>query len=254
MPAPPGLEITAHAKVNLSLSVHGLLPDGRHQVSTVLQAISLADVLAVERGESSSLEVEGDAPAGEDNLVLRAQRELEAAAARSLPAHFRLRKAIPPGAGLGGGSSDAAAALRGLKAIYELRLDLLPVAAAVGADVPFFLHGGSAEATGAGADLRPAPPAEGWFAVAWPGYPVSTPAVYSAWDRVGGAGPNQLASAAFEVEPRLREFADRLGPAWQMTGSGSAFFKQLPTEVEAQAAVAGLDCWTAVAAPVGPWD
>jgi len=103
-------------------------------------------------------------------------------------------------------------------------------------------------------DLRAASLAEGWFAIAWPGFGVSTAAVYRAWDDVGGAGPNQLQSAAFEVEPRLRDFAEGLGPAWQMTGSGSAYFKVTATEAEAAAAVSTLGCWTAVACPVAPWE
>lgn len=247
------LALAAHAKLNLALSVHGRLPDGRHQVSTVLQAVSLHDLLTVERRPSTSLEVAGDAPAGEDNLVLRAQAALAQAAGRSLPAAFRLRKRIPSGAGLAGGSSDAAAALRALSRLYELDLDLHPIAAGLGADVAFFLRGGAAEAAGFGADLRPATPETGWFAIAWPGYEVATSAVYEAWDRTGGAGPNQLQAAAFQVEPRLGGFAARLGPAWQMTGSGSAFFTRAPDRAEAEAALRDLDCWTAVVAPVPAW-
>lgn len=248
------LALAAHAKLNLSLSVHGRLPDGRHQVSTVLQAISIHDLLTAASAPATTLQIEGDAPAGPDNLVLRAQAVLEGAVGRPLPAAFRLLKRIPPGSGLAGGSSDAAAALRALRRLHGLDLDLLPVAAAVGSDVPFFLRGGAAEAAGHGTDLRPAAPAGGWFAIAWPGLEVSTAAVYEAWDRTGGAGPNQLQGAAFEVEPRLREFAAGLGPPWQMTGSGSAFFRSAPTRDEAAAAVAGLGCWTAVAAPVAAWD
>ena len=248
------LALAAHAKLNLSLSVHGRLPDGRHQVSTVLQAITIHDLLTVASAAATTLEVEGDAPAGPENLVLKAQAALEEAAGRRLPAAFRLVKRIPPGAGLAGGSSDAAAALRALRRLHGLDLDLLPVALEVGSDVPFFLRGGAAEAAGHGADLRPAAPATGWFAIAWPGFEVSTAAVYDAWDRTGGAGPNQLQGAAFEVEPRLRDFAAGLGPPWQMTGSGSAFFRSEPTRAEAEDALGGLACWTAVAAPVAAWD
>jgi 4-diphosphocytidyl-2-C-methyl-D-erythritol kinase len=247
------LAVAAHAKLNLSLSVHGRLPDGRHQVSTVLQAISLHDLLLVDRAPATSLDVTGDAPSDPSNLVLRAQAALAQAAGRSLPAAFRLTKRIPSGAGLAGGSSDAAAALRALRRLYSLEVDLQPVAADVGADVAFFLRGGAAEAAGFGADVRPAPDARGWFAVAWPGYGVSTAAVYRAWDRTGGAGPNQLQTAAFEVEPRLQEFAAGLGPAWQMTGSGTAFFLATSTRTAAEEAVARLDCWTAVVAPVPAW-
>ena len=185
--------------------------------------------------------------------MLRAQAALERASARTLPAAFRLRKRIPPGAGLAGGSSDAAAALRALKRLYDLDLDLHPVAAEVGADVPFLLGGGAALATGDGGQLTAAAGATGWFAIAWPGYGVSTAAVYKAWDRTGGGGPNELQMAAFEVEPRLREFAAQLGPPWQMTGSGAAFFRAALTQAEAEAAAGVLDCWTAVAAPVPAW-
>jgi 4-diphosphocytidyl-2-C-methyl-D-erythritol kinase len=248
------LALAAHAKLNLALSVHGRLPDGRHTVSTVLQAISLHDLLIAQRADATTFEVEGDAPPGGENLVLRAQAALEAAAGRPLPARLRLLKRIPAGAGLAGGSSDAAAALRALSRLYELRLDLHAIAAELGADVPFFVRGGSAEASGIGSDLRPTAPATGWFAIAWPGYGIDTGRVYKAWDETGGAGPNQLQTAAFKVEPRLREFASELGTAWQMTGSGSAFFKSVPHEAEAREAVAGLDCWTAVAHPVAAWE
>lgn len=247
------LAVAAHAKVNLALSVHGRLPDGRHQVSTVLQAISLHDLLQVRLAVETSLEVVGHAPAGPENLVLLAQRALEEAAGRPLPAAFRLVKRIPPGAGLAGGSSDAAAVLRGLSRLYRLDVDLRAIATELGADVPFLLRGGAAEAGGFGADLRPCPEAAGWFALAWPGFPVSTGAVYEAWDGTGGAGPNQLQAAAFTVEPRLQAFAEELGTGWQMTGSGSAFFTQSADEAGARAAIARLRCWTAIATPVGAW-
>ncbi len=231
------------------------LPGGLHEVDTALHAISLADLLEVERAPRTELVVTGMPLTVEDNLVLRAQRELEAAAGRRLPARFRLHKRIPAGAGLGGGSSDAAAALRALAAVYGLALDLRPVAARVGADVPFFLCGGSAEAGGRGEVLRPARLATGWwFAIAWPGFGVSTAAVYRAWDEVGGEGPNELERAAFTVEPRLRDFAARLGERWLMTGSGSAYFSLHTSEAGARAALAGLDdVWTCVARPVASW-
>jgi 4-diphosphocytidyl-2C-methyl-D-erythritol kinase len=133
------------------------------------------------------------------------------------------------------------------------RIDLVPVAAEVGADVAFPLHGGAAEARGRGERLTPVPPATGWFAIAWPGFEVSTGAVYRKWDEVGGEGVNHLARPALAVEPRLDAFARRLGDGWRMTGSGSAFFRPCETRTEAERAVEGLDCWTTVARPVGAW-
>jgi 4-diphosphocytidyl-2-C-methyl-D-erythritol kinase len=228
--------------------VLGARPDANHEVVTWLQAISLHDLLLVEPATSTSLE----GGHGPDDLVLQAQRALEAAAGRSLPARFRLVKRIPVGAGLGGGSSDAAAALRALSRLHGLEeMDLEPVAAAVGVDVVFLLRGGAAEARGRGERLRPAPRAAGWFAVAWPGFEVCTADVYSRWDELGGEGPNHLTRSALAVEPRVEAFARGLGGGWRMTGTGSAFFRHCETRHEAEQAVERLECWTAVARPVG---
>jgi 4-diphosphocytidyl-2-C-methyl-D-erythritol kinase len=235
--------------LNLDLRLRGLLPGGLHEIESTMQAISLHDLLLVERAERTTL-VGGH---GAEDLVLRAQRTLEQAACRPLPARFRLVKRIPVGAGLSGGSSDAAAALRALARLHGLDVDLAPVAARVGADVPFFLVGGAATARGAGELLTPRPPARGWVALAWPGFAVSTAAVYRAWDEVGGDGDNHLTRPAERVEPRLRAFRERLGSGWRMTGSGSAFFRLTASRSEAERCVAALDCWTAVARPVGPW-
>jgi 4-diphosphocytidyl-2-C-methyl-D-erythritol kinase len=236
----------APAKLNLELRVLRLRPDGTHDVETILQAIDLADRLSITPARETTLEVEGGfpVPPGPDNLVLRA------AAAIGLTARFVLTKSIPPGAGLGGGSSDAAAALR---ASGRPPTDLAAAAAGLGADVPFFLRGGRARATGRGEVLEPMAVEAGWFALAWPGYQVSTAAVYRAWDRVGGDGRNHLFRAACAVEPRLAGFAAGLGEGWVMTGSGSAFFREAATEAEARGLVAGRDCWTAVAAALDAW-
>ncbi len=250
MDAPAGsLVVPAHAKLNLDLAVLGLRPDGYHEVRTRLQAVSLHDLLAIEPAAATTLE----GGTGDDDLVLRAQRALEAAACRSLPARFRLVKRIPEGAGLGGGSADAAAALRGLRRLYALDCDLAPVAAGLGADVPFLLAGGAAVATGRGELLTPAPVAGGWFALAWPGLAVPTPAVYRTWDVVGGEGANQLTRAAVAVRPEVGEFAGMLGQGWRMTGSGAAFFRPCRTRAEAERSVRTLRCWTAVTRPLPAW-
>jgi len=245
------LALPAHAKLNLDLTVTGVRADGYHELRTRFQAISLHDLLLLEPAATTALH---GGVGGDEDLVLRAQRALERAAGRPLPARFRLVKRIPAGAGLGGGSADAAATLRGLARLHGLDVDLAPIAASLGADVPFLLRGGAAVATGAGERLAPAPADRGWYAVAWPGYAVSTAAVYARWDRVGGDGDNELTRAAFDVEPKLAEFAGMLGDGWRMTGSGSAFFRRCATRGEAEAAAARLDCWTAVAGPVGAWD
>lgn len=247
-PRPRALALPAHAKLNLDLAVLGVRPDGYHELRTRFQAISLHDLLLVEPAAVTSLA--GGLP---DDLVLRAQRALEEAAGRSLPARFRLVKRIPAGAGLAGGSSDAAAALRALARLHGLDLDLAPLAAELGADVPFLLRGGASVASGRGEVLSPVRPATGWYAIAWPGFAVSTAAVFRRWDEVGGEGANALTRAAFDVEPKLAEFASMLGEGWRMTGSGSAFFRPAATRGAAEAAVAPLGCWTAVARPVAAW-
>jgi 4-diphosphocytidyl-2-C-methyl-D-erythritol kinase len=245
------LAVAAHAKLNLSLEVHGRRPDGFHEITTAFQAISLHDLLIVEPADTTDL----TGGTQEDDLVLRAQRALEAAAGRPLPARFRLVKRIPVGAGLGGGSSNAAATLRALSSVYRLDLDLRALASGLGADVSFFLRGGAALAGGKGENLSALPSAGGFYAIAWPGYPISTAAVYEAWDELGGDGENHLARAAMKVEPRLAEFASRLD-GWRMSGSGSAFFKHCGDRAEAARAVeaiAEVRCWTTVATPAATW-
>ena len=248
--SPGALALPAHAKLNLDLAVLGVRPDGYHELRTRFQAISLHDLLLIEPAAETSLV--GGRP---DDLVLRAQRALERTAGRPLPARFRLVKRIPAGAGLGGGSAAPPPPLRGLARLYELYRDLAPVALELGADVPFFLRGGAATATGVGERLTPAALDTGWYAIAWPGFPVSTPAVFARWDEVGGDGDNELTRAARAVSPELAEFAGMLGDGWRMTGSGSAFFRRCPTRAAAEAAASDAPrrCWTAVARPVAAW-
>jgi 4-diphosphocytidyl-2-C-methyl-D-erythritol kinase len=234
--------------------VLGRRPDGRHEISTVLQAISLHDLLELEPASVTSLNIIGfNLPVDESNLALKALRALEAVAGRALPTRIRLVKRIPPGSGLGGGSSDAAAALRGLGRIHGVNVDIAPVAAQLGSDVPFFLTGGRARATGHGERVEAMRVEPGWFAIAWPRIQISTADVYARWDEVGGEPPNELESAAFGVCPDLATYRDQLGEGWQLTGSGSAWFKPCPSRQAAEDAAKKAPGWTAVARSVGPW-
>jgi 4-diphosphocytidyl-2-C-methyl-D-erythritol kinase len=248
------LIVPARAKLNLDLTVLARTPDGFHDVRTHMQAIALHDLLELTRADSTSMTISGqhlvDAAV---NSVRTAHLALQDEAGRELPTAFHLEKRIPPGSGMGGASSDAAAALRGLATIHNLREDLTKVAAGIGADVPFFLSGGAAIAEGRGERVTPMPTKFVWFAIAWPEIELSTAAVYSAWDEVKGEGPNQLTGAAAHAEPRLRDFAARLGHGWQMTGSGSALFLRCADERSARQAIAKLDGWTAVTRSVGAW-
>ncbi len=266
------IALPARAKLNLDLRVTGKRPDGFHDIVSTMQAIELHDLLEVEGATETTLTVDGLVIGGDlaRNTVLKAHRALEVAAGRPLPARIHLHKRIPPGSGLGGASSDAAAALQALARLHRLgeetspvhpgataaRADLAALAAEVGADVPFFLRGGRARVEGVGERLTALPDEPAWFAIAWPGIELSTADVYRAWDEVGGEGPNELRRAAETVEPRLREFAASLVPtggAWKMTGSGSAWFARCAVEAEANELVARLDCWTAVTRSMPAW-
>jgi 4-diphosphocytidyl-2-C-methyl-D-erythritol kinase len=250
------LAVPARAKLNLDLEVLSRDRDGFHQIRTRIQSVALHDLLELEpAGEGTTLNTSGLAITEQtDNSVLKAHAAMERATGRTLPTRFHLHKRIPPGAGLGGASSDAAAALRGLKTIHNLKVDLEEIAITVGADVPFFLNGGTALAEGRGERLTRLPPERGWFAIAWPGIELLTSAVYRAWDEVKGDGRNQLTRAATAAAPQLNDFASKLGEGWQMTGSGSAFFRRAADQTTARNSTTQLDCWTSITHAVGAWN
>jgi len=248
------LAVPARAKLNLDLEVLGRDSDGFHQIRTRIQAVALHDLLELEPAKSTTMKTSGRALANEkDNSVRAAHAAMEHAAGRKLPTRFHLHKRIPPGAGLGGASSDGATALRALKAIHGLDLNLEGIARSIGADVPFFLAGGRALAEGTGEQLTPLPTELAWYAIAWPGIELSTASVYGAWDETNGAPPNALRRAAERADPRVQDFAHGLGHEWQMTGSGSAFFKRCASRDEGLRAIHHLECWTAVTHSVGAW-
>lgn len=211
----------APAKLTLTLRVVGVRADGYHLIDAEMVALDLADEVDFSVGDS--LEVTGPAAAGvpsdDSNLVRRALIAL------GRRARVRLHKRIPAGAGLGGGSADAAAVLR------WGGVDDVTVAASLGADVPFCLVGGRARVSGVGERVDPLPFQEREFTLLTPALAVSTPAVYRAWDALGapaGGGPNDLEAAALAVEPGLARWRDRLGDATGrvpvLAGSGSTWF------------------------------
>lgn len=245
--------LPARAKLNLDLEVLGRTEDGFHELRTTFQAIDLHDLLLIEAAAETTFTTSGLTISKNQNSSLNAQQALAEHARRKLPARIHLHKRIPPGSGMGGASSDAAATLRALKTLFALDVDLRPIAEELGSDVPFFLQGGRAQARGRGEQLTPLDDEPAWFALAWPGIELATGDVYRTWDETKGEGPNHLRRAAEHVDPRIKEFAKRLGPGWQMTGSGSAFFQRTATKQQAEHATDALDCWTAVTRSVAPW-
>ena len=223
-PQAAGLDLTvlaAPAKLTVSLRVTGIRDDGYHLIDAEMVSLELADELTFSEGSGFEV-VEGHhlgAIDPEDNLVGRALLAV------GRHARVELRKRIPAGGGLGGGSSNAAAILR------WAGCDNLKIAEALGADVPFCLRGGRARVTGIGEILEPLPFELRTITLAMPPYGCSTPAVYAAWDALGGPiaeGLNDLEPAALVVEPRLAAFRDAFGDATgltpQLAGSGSTWF------------------------------
>jgi 4-diphosphocytidyl-2-C-methyl-D-erythritol kinase len=230
------VELTAPAKLTVSLRVVGVRDDGYHLLESEMVTLDLADTLVVDPDGGNRLDVVPEWPGGAEgwrdldvgpaggNLVTRAL------AAVGRTARVRLVKRIPPGAGLGGGSADAAAVLR-----WAGCTDL-GVAARLGADVPFCLHGGRARVSGIGEELVPLPFEARSYLLVLPPFGVDTAAVYRAWDRLAAAGrlsdrsptSNDLEAAAIEVEPRLtgwkRALEEATGRPAHLAGSGSTWF------------------------------
>lgn len=177
------LRVRAYAKINLGLEVLGRRPDGLHEIRTVLQTIDLADTLTLEASERIILRCRG-IEVQPDNLILQAAYLLKERAGVEEGCAIECIKRIPVAAGLGGGSADAAATLCGLVQLWTLRHDpdtLSDLAGGLGADVPFFLRGGTALASGTGRQLQPLEPAPRHWVVLVPisaGDPAKTGAMY----------------------------------------------------------------------------
>ena len=262
------LTVMAPAKVNLALEVLGRRPDGYHEIRTVMQAVSLFDELEFRSAPTDGVELECDAPGvpgDERNLVMQAAELLRERADVGRGVRVGLRKSIPAGGGLGGGSSDCAVTLLALNQFWDLQLPveaLAEVAAGLGSDIPFFLYGGTSLCEGRGEKVRPVP-AEGeiHYALALPEMSVSTADVYAGWQNgltsrdsasnnvlealaCGDVGlltaalHNDLQEKAFELHDGLRSLHEDLERVtepvglqrWLLAGSGSSFFA--PSESE----------------------
>jgi 4-diphosphocytidyl-2-C-methyl-D-erythritol kinase len=244
--------IHTSAKVNLALEVLGKRPDGYHELSTVLQAVDLFDRLTLEDAPTLALRVSGDVAADDDNLVLRAARLLAGAAGVQRGAAMHLEKRIPVAAGLGGGSSDAAATLWGLNRLWGLRWGrprLAELAERLGMDVPFFLGGGCAVATGRGERLRVVTVAGGHALVLVnPNFPLSTADVY----RRVPPGGTAVAEGTGRVVSALRR-RDRAGLGAALVNDLEAVVAPIaPAVAQMKAAVVAAGGLGAVMSGSGP--
>ena len=274
------IRIPAFAKVNLRLDVLGKRPDGYHELRTVFQTVSLHDTLCFRsrRTPGITLQIQGNdqlsREAIEKNLVYRAVDALQQELQITAGVEILLRKAIPAGRGLGGGSSDAAATLLGYlqctkKKIAHTRL--LEIAATLGADIPFFLLGGRALGIGKGDEIYPLPdiPKLSLLIISPQSIHVATPDAYRwlnapeltsltksavahklfefcalCWSSQGNRLSNDFEAAVFQRYPRLdqirQELLQRGASEALLAGSGSAVFGVFPSPAKARRAVVGF--------------
>ncbi len=268
----------AYAKVNLALAVYPRSADGYHPLRGIFQSVSLADDVRIEPASVDTITVEGgEAPEDETNLGWRALDAVRRNTRVAAPVALTIRKRIPSGAGLGGGSADAAAAL-GLMA-DRFRLDdeaTTGIAESLGADVPFSLVGGTKLVEGRGQRLQHFRTLEDFaLGIIVPPFALSTPEVFGEWDRLDGPQAdvmddrhlppslrgdvpirNDLFPAAVSLDPRIGEWRDEISAIWgtevAMTGSGSALFAFFSTIDEAESAVADIVIPTRAAEAVRP--
>ncbi len=254
------MERYAYAKVNLCLAVTGIRNDGYHLLETWMQRISLCDRITLE--ETDGIRLDTDRFPGPENLAYRAAVLMREESGTDRGVSIHLEKRIPAGAGLGGGSADAAAVLAGLNELWELhwtRERLLKLALRLGADVPFGLLGGLARCRGVGEIMEPIPLLPNRpMLIVFPGEGVSTPRCFRAWDETGvphrgpalpGAGEtemsvyarlfNDLEAPAVRLMPQLallRTALESTDPLYcGMSGSGAAYFA-LYTDVQTRTA------------------
>ena len=248
----------AGAKINLGLKILGKRPDGYHEILSVAQGIDLADVLRFRPAERSALTCTvADIPVDGDNLVLRAMALFaQRAPVPCRPFSVHLEKNIPVGAGLGGGSADAAATLRALNALHGSPLDaedLRALAAQLGSDIPFLIEGGTAVMRGRGEVLEPLGwQGDVWYVLVYPGVAVGTAWAYGQI-RAALTDPNRyinfvdslsggcvdcwelmevlendflpVVESAYPIVAMLRSHLDRAGAcATSMSGSGSTVY------------------------------
>lgn len=251
---PRSLVLPAPAKLNRFLHVLGRRDDGYHELQTVFQLLDWGDrVHLAVRDDAAILRTRGLAGlAADEDLAVRAARLLQSESGCRLGADLAIDKRVPAGAGLGGGSSDAASVLLGLNALWRLawsRADLAVLGLRLGADVPVFVQGDSAFAEGRGERLQPLPGLTGHYVVIWPEVTIATVGIFQAPELTRNSPPltiRDLASAATrnDLEPVACQRAPVIAEAlrWlsahgaaRMSGSGSSVFLDVADAAQAQA-------------------
>ena len=251
--------VPAPAKVNLFLHVTGRRTDGYHLLETLLVALDFGDTITLMRRDDGAIyrttELAGVPP--ESDLAIRAAAALKKASGCSLGVDIAVAKRVPMGAGMGGGSSDAASVLLALNRLWGtklLREELMRIGLALGADVPFFLQGAPALARGIGETLIPVSLPRLWVAVIVPPVFVETAAMFAAPELTRnspsakmnvfseGYGRNdfqKVATARFPEVAAALEYLGERSPSGRMTGSGGGVYAPFTSEMEARAAVDG---------------
>ena len=281
--------LKAYAKINWTLDILGTRADGYHLMDMLMQSVEMhdtlwleeSDVLTLESASSEQLDTDfqqdelasAAVTYDENNLVFRAARKLQERFHVQKGACMRLHKAVPSGAGMGGGSADAAAALRGLCRLWNLDVpeeELLSIGLSLGADIPFMLTGGLCRVGGIGEQLQPLSPAPViWLVMLQPCGGLSTKEVFGAFDALdpamlsrpqtneaqtallscnlsalGAAMNNVLEGVSVQVRPALGEACRALEAAGavrgMMTGSGSVVYGVFESEEKAKAAACTL--------------
>lgn len=257
------LVLPAPAKLNLFLHVVGRRSDGYHQLQTLFQLLDWGDEISLSlRADGQIRRHRGLADvAAEDDLAIRAARALQEASGTPLGADIAVDKRIPAGAGLGGGSSDAATVLLGLNRLWETGLDhdeLARIGLGLGADVPVFIAGRSGFGEGVGEKLTPLELPERRYVVIWPGIGVATGGIFQAPELTRNTPPLKIADLpGARVRNDLQPIAIRHCPviadalSWlqtwgeaRMTGSGSAVFLEVANGDEA-AEIVKVSPWPA---------
>ena len=266
------LRLKAYAKVNLVLEVPGRRGDGYHEIASIMQTVGLYDVLTFEAGDEIEFSCSAPELQTGDNLVFKAVHALREATGEIAGARIALEKKIPMAAGLGGGSSDAAAALRGLNRLWGLGLTsekLAEIGAGIGSDVPFFIYGGTCLAEGRGEKITPLPDIRStWFVLLRPDvavpvnktaalYGMLKPEHYSGGGCAGGAAElikkgeagtgmfyntfDNVAAEAYNGLEHYREAFARAGAVGiHLAGSGPLLFSMFYSREEALAVQAKL--------------